>query len=178
MTGRFIEPGIVSTNFHLREGDVVADLGAGTGYFVATLSQLVGDEGRVYAVEVQKNLVDKIGDLQRQQHLHNVQPIWGDIEEENGTQIADGEVDTVIVVNTLFQVEDKDKTVTEALRILRSGGKLFVIDWSESYGGLGPAPDAVLSEEETKSLCEGQGAVFERSFMSGDHHYGLAFRKP
>ena len=61
--GRFIEPAVVSTNFHLREGDKIADFGAGSGYFTKVLSKLVGGEGTVYACEIQKNLVDTIGEL-------------------------------------------------------------------------------------------------------------------
>ena len=176
--GRFVQPEVVSSHFHIREGDTVADFGAGSGYFVPTLARLVGGEGMVYAVEVQKNLVEKIGEVMRQHHLGNVQPLWGDIEEVGGTEIADGSVDVAIVVNALFQVEDKAGTVAEINRTLRSGGKLFVIDWSESFEGLGPQPGDVLTEVMAKSVVEAAGFVYEQSFDAGDHHYGFGYRKP
>lgn len=176
-TGRFVLPEVVATHFHLREGDAVADFGAGSGYFVETLSRLVGSDGRVYACEIQRNLVEKMERLIRDKGLANVDPLWCDLEEAGGVTIKDESLDAVITVNTLFQVESKDVFVAEVHRVLRSGGKFFVIDWSESFGGLGPQPDQVLSQLEAKALIEGQGFVYERMYDAGDHHYGLAFRK-
>ena len=176
--GRFVVPSIVATHFHLREGDQVADFGAGSGYFVEVLANLVGRTGRVYACEIQKDLVEKIGSLVRTKGMDNVDPLWCDIEEEEGITIANNSLDSAILVNTFFQLDDKAVAVGEIYRTLRSGGKLFVIDWSESFGGLGPQPDQVITENATKSQFEAGGFTYERSFDAGDHHYGLAFRKP
>lgn len=176
--GRFVEPSVVTTHFHLRDGDQVADFGAGAGYFLEALSQAVGVSGRVFACEIQKELVEKLGNTAQAQGLSNVAPLWCDLEEPNGVKIADGTLDAVILINTLFQIEDKAATLMEAYRTLRSGGKLFVVDWSESFGGLGPQPFQVLNELEAQALVETQNFVLERKFDSGDHHYGLAFKKP
>ncbi len=176
--GRFVLPEVVVSQFHLRDGDVVADFGAGAGFFVPTLAQHVGASGVVYAIDVQKKLVEKISDVLRQHHLQNVRPLWADVEEEEGVEIEAESLDVALLINTLFQLEDKPAALTEVTRTLRSGGKCFVIDWSESFGGLGPEPGAVYDESAARSLCEGAGLIFERSFDAGDHHYGLAFRKP
>lgn len=176
--GRFVEPGVVTTHFHLHEGDQVADFGAGSGYFLEALSKAVGAPGRVYACEIQKELVEKIGNVVRSQGLSNVDPIWCDLEEEGGVKIADGVLDAVVIVNTLFQIEEKAATISEAHRTLRSGGKLIVVDWSESFGGLGPQPFQVISQVDAQNLIESNRFVLERTFDAGDHHYGLAFKKP
>ena len=173
---RFVVPEVVVTNFHLRPGDKVADFGAGRGFFIKALSTQVGREGTVYALEIQKQLVEAIGELVRLEHLGNVSPIWCDIEELNGSKVPTDILDAAIVVNSLFQMEDKATALQEIKRTLRPGGKLFIIDWSESFGGLGPHPDQVLSEGAARAQVEQQGFVFERSFDAGDHHYGLAFR--
>lgn len=175
--GRFVVPSVVSSHFHVRQGDAVADFGAGSGYFVEVLSQLVGPSGRVYACEIQRELVERIGQLVRSKGLSNVDPLWCDLEEDQGIKIADGVVDIGIVVNTLFQLEDREVALREMGRTLRNGAKMFVIDWSESFGGLGPHPTQVVSESDAQALLESNGFVYERSFDAGDHHYGLAFRK-
>jgi ubiquinone/menaquinone biosynthesis C-methylase UbiE len=175
--GRFFDPNTVATHFHIREGDVVADFGAGSGFFVETLSRLVGSSGRVYACEIQKELVEKIGVLVRTKGLFNVDPLWCDFETPHGAKIADSVLDVALMVNTLFQLEEKENALSEVSRTLRSGGKFFVVDWSESFGGLGPQPAQVVSEKSAIALVENRGFVFERSFDAGDHHYGLAFRK-
>jgi ubiquinone/menaquinone biosynthesis C-methylase UbiE len=174
--GRFVVPDVVSTNFHLREGDVVADFGAGSGFFTKVLSKLVGEEGRVYACEIQKNLVEAIGELARKEHLGNVEVLWSDLEELNGSKIPTDALDAGVVVNALFQMEDKDTALEEMKRTVRPGGKFFVVDWSESFGGLGPQPDQVITEDTARALVEQHGFTFERSYDAGDHHYGLAFR--
>jgi len=131
----------------------------------------------VYACEIQKNLVEAIGETIRTENLSNVEALWCDIEAVGGTKIEDDTLDAAIVVNTLFQMEDRSTAMKEVMRTLRSGGKLFVIDWSESFGGLGPQPGQVISEADVRDLCETEGFTFDRDFDSGDHHYGLAFRK-
>lgn len=175
--GRFVVPSVVATHFHIREGDVVGDFGAGSGFFIEILSQLTGYAGRVYACEIQKELVEKIGTLVRSKGLSNVDPLWCDLEEENGVKITSDALDVGVVINTLFQIENKGVTIQEIARTLRSGGKLFIIDWSESFNGLGPQPAQVITADQVKAIVESRGFVFERSFDAGDHHYGLAFRK-
>lgn len=174
---RFIVPEIMSSHLHLRPGDRVGDFGAGTGYFISTLSRLVGPQGRVYACEIQKNLVDALAEKIRKEHLSNVEVIWGDFEDLEGSKIENDNLDVAIIVNTLFQVENKSVVIQEIARTLRSGGKLFIVDWSESWGGIGPQVGDVFSANDARALAEGSGFTFEREFDAGDHHYGLAFRK-
>jgi len=174
---RFVDPAVVVSHFHIREGDVVADFGAGSGYYIESLAKKVGSNGRVYACDIQKELVEKIGTLIRQKGLFAVDPIWCDLEAAHGIKIADDTLDIGLLINTLFQLEDKHTALTEIARTIRSGGKFFVIDWSDSFNGLGPHTDQVLTAQDAQALCEEGGFVYERSFDAGDHHYGLAFRK-
>lgn len=176
--GRFVVPEVLVTHFHVRPGDRVADFGAGRGTFAEILSRSVGPSGRVYACDIQRSLVESVSEMVRSRALTNIEPLWCDIEAIGGTKIEDEAIDTVIIINTLFQVDDKGNTLEEAKRILRTGGKLFVVDWSDSFGGLGPVPAQVLSEQDARAYAETHGYIFEHSFDAGDHHYGLAFRKP
>jgi ubiquinone/menaquinone biosynthesis C-methylase UbiE len=174
---RFVDPATVVSHFHIRQGESVADFGAGSGYYVPLLAAAVGHSGRVYACEIQKELVEKIGVLSRQKGLGCVHPLWCDLEAQGGVKIPDGTLDCGIMVNTLFQLQDKQTALAEVSRTIRSGGKFIIIDWSDSFGGLGPQPADVLSAQDAEALCESNGFVFERGFDAGDHHYGLAFRK-
>ena len=67
--------------------------------------------------------------------------------------------------------------IKEMGRTIRSGGKFFVIDWTESFAGMGPQPGSVVTVADATALLEANGFVFEHEFPSGNHHYGLAFRK-
>jgi ubiquinone/menaquinone biosynthesis C-methylase UbiE len=175
--GRFVMPETVSTHFHLNEGDMVADFGAGSGFFLKPLSLAVGETGRVFACDIQKGLVETLGEQARLQNLSNIHPLWCDLEEANGIKIGTGELDAAIVVNTLFMIDDKETAITEMSRTMRKGGKFFVVDWTESFAGIGPQPGHVVTAEAAKSLFESSGFVFEREYPAGEHHYGIAFRK-
>jgi SAM-dependent methyltransferase len=175
--GRFVIPDVVSTHFHLREGELVADFGAGSGFFLQTLSRAVGSTGRVFACEIQKPLVEKLADNARIPGLQNIHPLWCDLEEENGIKLGTGELDAAILVNTLFMIEDKETSVKEMSRTIRSGGKLFVIDWTESFAGMGPQAGDVVPEVNAVALFESNDFILDTDFPAGDHHYGLAFRK-
>lgn len=176
LPGRFVVPEVVSSHFHFKEGDVVADFGAGSGFYLKILSEAVGQTGKVFACEIQKSLVDKLGDIIRLQGLGNVTPLWCDLEEPQGIKIRNEVLDAAILVNTLFQLEDRHVALVEMRRTIRSGGVLHVIDWAESFGGLGPQPAQVITKEAAIDLLEAAGFIYERDYPAGDHHYGIAFR--
>ncbi len=164
--------------FYLREGMSVADLGAGTGVYSIAAAKKVGDRGKVYAVEVQKDLLQKIKNDAKVEGVDNIEVLWGDIEKLGGTKIADGVVNAVILSNILFQVESVKGLLGEASRILMSGGSMLVVDWLDSFGGLGPKPDTVIPPSKIKYILEEAGFVYDRDIETGDHHYGFVYMKP
>ncbi len=175
--GQFVQPEIVATHFHLHDGDSVADFGAGAGHYLAVLSKLVGPEGRVYACEIQKPLVDKLGIMKRDMHIANLDVVWCDLESPGGTKLGDGILDAALLSNTLFQLENKEIALAEVARVVRRGGKLFIIDWTDSFGGMGPHPSHVVTESMATELAQKAGFAIERTIPAGDHHYGLALRR-
>ncbi len=175
--GKFIDPRVVVSHFHLREGDVVADFGAGSGHYMKPLAEAVGTQGKVYLCEIQKNLVETLGIQVHEARLRNVRTVWCDLEVPQGIKLNDGILDAGLLSNTLFQFADKRAGLTEIARTIRKGGKLFIIDWTDSFGGIGPRFDQVVREEDARKLIETAGFSVERTFSAGDHHYGLACRK-
>ncbi len=156
----------------------VADFGCGSGFYSLAAAHRVGSRGRVAAIDVQKELLDKLQEQARRDHITNIDVIWGDIDEVGGTKLADLSQDAAIASNVLFQSENKDAIASECARIVKSGGLILVIDWSDSFGNLGPHPDHVVTEETATSYFTTAGLTFEERFDAGEHHYGLLFRKP
>ncbi|HEY4515715.1 MAG TPA: class I SAM-dependent methyltransferase [Candidatus Paceibacterota bacterium] len=161
----------------LSKGMRVADLGVGSGFYALEAAKIVGEEGRVFGVDVQKELVETVKKLAEKNELSNVEVIWGDIEKDGGTKIKEGIIDVVIASNILFQVENKESFAKEIERILKSGGRVLVVDWLDSFAGLGPHKDEVVTEERAKSLFCGAGFSIEKSIDAGDHHYGFVALK-
>ena len=173
----FSDPEYNVRQLGLHEGESVADLGAGAGAYSLAAANEVGGAGRVYAVEVQKELLSHIKDAASRAGAANVEIIWGDIERAGKTKLGDGTVDAVIVANVLFQSEDKGGVAEEAKRILKPGGKALVVDWKESFGGMGPQTEDVFSYEEAQVVVEKDGFSFIGNINAGDHHYGFIVKK-
>ncbi len=174
----FVKPEeIVKKYFHLQPGMVVADFGAGSGFYTLAAAEAVGDSGKVYAVDIQKDLIEKIKSRAEDEGLKNVEIVWADLEKEEGSKFAENSIDFIIISNILFQVPDKVSVVNEAFRVLKNGGELAVLDWSESFGGLGPRPENVFTREACEKIFLEGGFVLDEEFEAGEHHYGVIFKK-
>ncbi len=174
---QFVIPQNAVSHFHLLKGDRVADIGAGSGHFSFAIARAVAPDGRVFAIEIQKTLAERIAKEAREKRITNIETIWADLESPRGVRMADGTLDAVVMANILFQIGNRTHALAEVSRMLRPGGKLFVIDWAEAFGGMGPHPDLVVPESEAKKLVATAGFDFVRTFPAGTHHYGLAFKK-
>ncbi len=156
----------------LRETDIVADLGAGTGYYSLVLGTLV-PKGKVYAVEISKEYLDTIRQRVKDADLENVEIIRGNVEKPGGTKIGDQIVDAVIASNILFQIDDKEIFIEEIKRILKPKGKVLLVDWSEN-SIFKDIP--IVPKERARELFEKEGFVLEKEIDAGEHHYGMIWR--
>ncbi len=174
---QFNDPADNIKELYLKEGEIVAELGSGSGWYTREASRRVGHTGKVYALDVQKELVETLKNRTRDEGLGNIECIWADIEIRGGTKLADNLVDVAIVANVLFQIEDKVSFAREVARIMKPKGRLMIIDWTGISEGAGPKGDHVVSEISARKLFEETGFVFDRSFNPGSHHYGLIMKK-
>ncbi len=161
----------------VQEGSYVADLGAGSGFYSFAAGRLVGAGGKVYSIDVQQDLLSRIKNGAHVQKLHNIEVIHGDIERVGGTRLREASIDIVLLCNVLFQVEHKQDCVNEIKRILKAGGRVMIVDWQDSFGGMGPTSEHIFTELQTQELFEKSGFVFISSIDAGDHHYGVIYRK-
>lgn len=173
----FADPEQNVKQFNLTEGMHVADLGAGTGFYSIAAARAVQPSGKVYAVEVQKEMLAHIQNEAAKAHVSNIEILWGNIERVGGTKLADASMDAVIVSNVLFQVEDRKNFVQEVSRILKPGGRVLLIDWSDSFGGMGPAPARLVAKAAAETIFAEAGFSTEREIASGAHHYGIILKK-
>ena len=157
----------------LGENDIVADLGAGTGFYSVAAGKIAYN-GKVYAVDLHNDFLATIKDKAKTAEVKNVETIRGNAEKIGGTGIGDAVVDAVIASNVLSQAEDRENFLRELSRILKPGGKVLFIDWSDSSElGIGEP----ISPNKAKEMFERKGFVLNREISAGEHHYGMIFNK-
>lgn len=170
----FSEPAANVAKLDLRDGMKVADLGAGSGFYTFEAARRVGHSGRVYSVDVNREILERIRATGAGEGLMNIEVIWGNCEKIGGTKLREAMIDRAIASNILFQIEKPDDFVLEIKRILKPSGKVLVIDWSDVST---LSPKSLVPRQKAQTLFEKNGFKLEQSFSAGDHHYGFVFAK-
>jgi ubiquinone/menaquinone biosynthesis C-methylase UbiE len=155
----------------LRRGMAVVDVGAGTGYFAFPASDIVGDSGTVYAVDVSRVLVRLL--RERARHRTNVVVR---LSRPDRIPLPDGIADRVLLSNVLHGIPPA--TVEESVRVLRPGGRLLDLDWKKATTARGPPVEHRLSAHEAREVLEQHGLRFVRSGPLGPSHYLAILTKP
>lgn len=173
----FCDPKQVLASLSVMPGDVVADFGAGSGYFSFAFAGAVGDEGKVYALDVLPSALEAIVSRAKTQGVKNVIPQRVNLERENGSGLGTGMVDWVLMKDVLIQNEKKEVIVREAARIVKAGGKILVIEWDPKEKSVGPDSALRMQRETVRALLESAGLTIEDEPNVGGYHYAYLAKK-
>lgn len=162
----------------LGSGQTIADLGCGGGgHFVAPTAALVGTSGLVYAVDIQKKVLNSLEASLKLQNIGNVRLVWSDLEKVGAAAVPSESCDMAILANVLFQNKDHAHIFEEAARMVKKGGVLVVIDWKMNPSPFGPPSELRVSLERVKALGLQQGLTHKEQFDIGPYHYAVLFTK-
>ncbi len=175
--GSFLDPARVIAVAGIHEGMKVADFGSASGFFTRAAARAVGRLGTVWTVDHDRTLLERTKSLAEAEGLHNIELAAGNIEHRGGSLLPDEEMDCVIAANVLFSARDKNVLVEELWRTLKRGGRAVVIDWKDSFGGIGPHPTHVLTQAAARTLFESGGFAFVQTIPTGNYHWGFIMRK-
>jgi ubiquinone/menaquinone biosynthesis C-methylase UbiE len=132
------KPDQVMDALHVADGTVVADLGAGGGWFTVRLARRVGPNGRVYAVDVQRLMIEAIKRRVQREGYTNVTPVLG---ASTGPGLPAGaRTDAVLIVDAFHEMRDPVVLLRNVARTLKPQGRIGVIDYEPGEGGPGPEP--------------------------------------
>ncbi len=173
----FLNPQTTLDAVHISEGSRVADLSAGSGFFARAAARAVGQEGLVWAIDANPDMLVRLKNLSLGEGLHNIEVVRGTVEKLAGTKLPDATMDVAILSNALFGIEHKEVAAQEAYRVLRKAGRLVLIDWTDSHGGLGPHPEHVVAKADAKKIFEAAGFGGAMDIPTGAYHWGLILRK-
>jgi predicted methyltransferase len=157
----------------LRQGQCVADLGAGTGYFSRLLSAAVGPTGTVLAVDPEPNLVAHLRERAEREGTANVVPVLASLDNP---RLPAGMVDAVLIVDTYHHIDDRLDYFRRLRQALRPPGRVAVIDWQKRPLPVGPEMDHKLAREQVVREMEAAGyrLAEEPSFLP--YQYFLVFQ--
>ncbi len=165
--GTWQRPGDVIDALELQPGDTVADLGAGEGYFVPYLSEAVGPDGRVLAVDVEAEIVDALQERFPPGRT-NVEAVLGGFDDP---ALRDGSLDLVLLVNTYHHIEDRPAYFRRLKADLRPGARVAVIEPNQDLGGL---LSLTLDDGHTSSAPEVAEEMGLAGYRLADSHDFLA----
>ncbi len=174
----FININIILEKADISEKMKVADLGCGsTGLFVFPISDLVGEEGAVYGVDIQRVIIENLNKKIKQENIRNIKVVWSNLEVFNATKIEASCLDIAFLINTLYQSNKRAAILREAIRMLKKEGRLVVIEWDNVRVPFGPPAESRVKADLLKEGAKKLGLKLEEEFIAGRFHYGLIFTK-
>lgn len=173
----FVEPKQVVRELSLGLGDTVADFGAGSGYFSFECARAVGDEGKVYALDVLPSALEAITSRAKALGLSNVVAQRVNLERPNGSGLGSATVDWVIVKDVLMQNKDKATILREVARVLKPDGRAIIIEWHPDEGTVGPDRELRIAPETLKGLLSESGLTVVEEPSVGGFHYAFIVKK-
>lgn len=172
-TPSFFNPKDVLIEAGLTEGQSVAELGCGAGHFVQSAARLVGSKGKVYAIDIQREVLLALRSAAKMWGVRNLKLIWANLEKPRSMKINDDSIDLAVLASTLHQVKNRHTVFLETKRILKDGGRLAVVDWKKETLLFGPHPSLRISKDQLLREAKEAGFEYVRDLTTDEYHYGF-----
>lgn len=166
-------PAEVSALLQIEPGMTVADLGAGTGYFLPHLASAVGPSGHVLALDVEPNMVEHMRERARQAELSNVEPRMVGPDDPG---LAPGSTDRVLIVDTWHHIAAREAYAARLREALRPGGFVLVVDFTRDSPH-GPPPGMRLDAETVSAELRAGGLEVEVVEETLPYQYAIRGRR-
>ena len=174
---KFIDPLAVIAQMNLKQGEAIADFGCGTGYFSIPLAQKIGEEGKVYSLDVVPEKLEAVESQAKTLGLTNLIVQRVNLENKEGSKLKAESIDWVIMKDVLFQNKEKNNMLEEAKRVLKPGGKVLLVEWKTEDTAIGPDQEIRISKEKALELINKCELGIEKEIAAGDFHYGYILTK-
>ena len=140
-------------------GTVVADVGSGTGYFTWRLARAVGASGKVFAVDVQQQMLDRTAEAVEKHQLSNVEFVLGD---EGSPRLPAGALDLVFIAHAYHEFSNPEAMITAVNQSLKLGGRLVIVEFAEDHPFDPLDKTERMTEEQIRAEIEPAGFDLDR----------------
>jgi ubiquinone/menaquinone biosynthesis C-methylase UbiE len=173
MRDAYQKPEEVVKALKIEEGEVIADIGTGSGYFAVRLARPVGEKGRVYAVDVSPDMVVHLNRRVRDLNLKNVVTI---LSAPDDPLLADGSVDRFLIVDTWHHIGGHAKYLSLLKRMLKPGGQVIMIDFKKTKTPVGPPMELRIDRDDLVREMEANGFQLAAEHAFLEYQYFLVFK--
>jgi SAM-dependent methyltransferase len=167
-------PDVLVRELRLQPDDVVADIGAGTGYFTFRMSALV-PRGRVLAVDIQPEMLDLIRERSERDAIDNVEPVLGRIDDPS---LPEAGVDVVLIVDAYHEFSHPMEMMRGIVRGLRPGGRVVLVEYREEDPDVPIKPLHKMSEAQARREMAAAGLVWVETRDVLPRQHLMIFQKP
>ncbi len=175
--GDFLNPEQILKSLGVEGNMKFADFGCGAGFFTIPAARMVGEHGQIYAVDVLKSELADVASKAKIEGLLNLKTVWADLEIPRSTKLKDNSIDMVFLAHVFYQSKKPEAVLAEAKRVVKSSGRIVVLEWEKVDTPFGPPLDERVSKDEMKEMIQQAGLEIESEFTAGSYHYGLVLRK-
>jgi ubiquinone/menaquinone biosynthesis C-methylase UbiE len=161
-------PEAVLADIGLKPGMVFADLGCGEGFFALPAARIVGEQGRVYALDINAESISHLKESAESEGLDNLSATAGTGEEN---VLCEECADIVFFGIVLHDFRDAAVVLRNARAMVKPGGKLVNLDWKKEPMKLGPPVEIRFDEAKASRLISEAGFVVESVEELGAYHY-------
>lgn len=168
-------PDLLLAALDLAPGMAVADVGAGTGYYSWQLAARIGDGGRVYAVDVQPQMLALLKERMARRGVRNVQPVLGSATD---TGLAPGSIDLALMVDVYHELDHPREILDSLLRALKPGGRLALVEYRAEDDSVPIKRLHKMSVAQVRRELGAQGLLWQQTVETLPWQHIVIFRKP
>lgn len=166
------KPHEVVTGLDIKEGERIADIGAGSGYFSFRFAQHVGATGRVLAVDINPDMIIHLNQRIRDAGVQNVRTI---LALPDDPLLAPSSVDRVFICETWHHIGNHPQYLSQLKKVLRPGGQVIIIDFQKKAMTVGPPAEMRVAREDVVKEFGQSGFRLAKEHTFLPYQYFLVF---
>lgn len=171
---RWQKPDQVVQALALRPGQTVCDIGAGPGYFALRLARVVGPRGRVYAVDVEPQVLDALRERLEKRRIKNVTPV---LALGDDPLLPDAACDLALIVDTYHHFRDRPAYLRRLVQVLKPAGRIVNIDFRKQPTPVGPPQEHRIAREEFLREAAAASLQVDRELTFLENQYFIILRR-